>query len=129
MPKLEKNSPTELENVYYQKWNAGTQEGGSGVNVFIKIKDASVTLDSLYFRGQVTELKVKPNNHLLYVGRFKSNISASNDKSQESSDFPFELKDNEGVISYFKDNKVRYFKISNIEQRVTINYPSSPSNL
>ena len=32
--KLEKNAPTEFLDIYYQRWNAGIKEGGSGVNVF-----------------------------------------------------------------------------------------------
>jgi len=128
IPKLEKKAPTTIENVYFLKWNAGTQEGGSGINFFIETKDASVTFGSLYFRGQQAELKPKPNNDLLYLGCFKSNGNMSNDSIQESSNFPFQLKNNECVISYLKDNKVRYFKISNVIERQSINYPTSPQN-
>lgn len=125
IPKLQKEAPTEFETVYYQKWNAGTKEGGSGINVYIDIKDSLVTLDSVYFRGQATKLQHNPNNSSLYVGRFKFQVNDSIDNSKKPSHWTFQLEDNECVISYFEKQKVLYFKISNIKEREVINYPST----
>ena len=115
--KLQSKAPTTFENVYYQKWNAGTQEGGSGINVYLQSKKSSVQLDSIYFRGHKAKLQPDANNSLLYVGRFKSNDNTSN--------LPFKLEDDECVVSYVKANKVRYFKISNLNERKSLNYPSA----
>jgi len=117
IPKLEKNRPLTFETVYYQKWNAGTQEGGSGINVYLQSKKSSVQLDSIYFRGHKAKLQPDANNSLLYVGRFKSNDNTSN--------LPFKLEDDECVVSYVKANKVRYFKISNLNERKSLNYPNA----
>ena len=129
VPKLQKEAPTEIESVYYQKWNAGTKESGSGINVFIDIKDPLVTLDSVYFRGQATKLQQNPNNSSLYVGRFKVQVNDSIDNSKKPSHWVFQLEDNECVISYFEEQKVLYYKITNIVMRQSINYPSLPSKI
>ena len=117
--KLDKVAPTKFKDVYFQKWNAGIQEGGSGVNVFIKVEDESVALDSVYFRGKGTKLIVYPNNSILHIGKFTP---------QNNSTIPFKLKDDECVLSYSKGKKIHYFKISKIKEREILNYPSSPPN-
>ena len=118
--KLDKVAPTKFKDVYFQKWNAGIQEGGSGINVFIKTEDKSVTLDSVYFRGKGTRLIAYPNNLLLHIARFTALNSSS-------IPFPFNLKEDECIVSYLKNRKVHYFKISNIREHTTLNYPSTSS--
>lgn len=122
---LRKEAPTEFEDAYFQKWNSGIKEGGSGINVFIKTKDTSVILDSVYFRGKRTKLQINANNSTLYVGQFRSK---ANDDSNNALKIPFKLEDDECVISYFQDESVYYYKIMNIAERESINYPSLPSN-
>ena len=42
-----------IEAPYFQSWVAGAQGGGSGVDVFLPVKDLNnITPDSLHFRGQ-----------------------------------------------------------------------------
>ena len=116
--KLDKVAPTKFKDVYFQKWNAGIQEGGSGINVFIKTEDKSVTPDSVYFRGKGTRLIVYPNNLVLHIGRFTA---------LNTSSIPFNLKEDECIVSYLKNKKVHYYKISNIREHTIVNYPSTPS--
>ncbi len=120
MPKLEKETPFTVETVYYQKWNAGIKEGGSGVNVYIEINDTLIDLDSLYFRGQVAKLQSNTKDSLLYIGRLKSNVTTSS--------WPFQIQDDECVMSYLEHDKVHYFKISNIKEHKPLNYPKNSSN-
>ena len=40
---------------------------------------------------------------------------------------PFELNDDECVISYFVGNKTKYFKLKNIEERQSDKIPMSPN--
>ena len=43
--------------------------------------------------------------------------------------FPFKLENNEAVLSYEYHNKMYYYKISNIEEKQLIAYPSrNPNN-
>ncbi|WP_179021492.1 hypothetical protein [Winogradskyella forsetii] len=120
VPKLEKETPFIIETAYYQKWSAGTKEGGSGINLYIETKDTLKNLDSIYFRGQVVKLQPKPNNSLLYIGRFKSNVKTHS--------WSFQIQDDECVVSYLEHDKVHYFKISNILEHKPLNYPHTSSN-
>mgnify|MGYP000085434033 CR=1 FL=1 len=140
--KLQSKAPTTFENVYYQKWNAGVQGAGSGITLFIQTKDNSVVLDTVYFRGKAAQLETKPNTKNLYIGRFKTTTNAPKDiilsqnldeeiKNEieiEAPKFPFILNANECVVSYKLNAKKMYFKITNIKEQETVNYPSARPN-
>ena len=127
IPKLEKEAPTTFKAVYYQDWNAGIKEGGSGTNVYFELNDSSIVLDSIFFRSKVTELQRMPNSNLVYIGRFKFQKEDILNGVNEPTNWPFKIDDNDCIVSYSEDNKVHYFKISNIKGREPINYPGSPS--
>lgn len=138
--KLQQEAPTQFGDVYYQKWTAGIQSGGSGINLFIPVKDLNIELDSVYFRGNAAKLEVKSGEVIFYIGRFKTDfnqpkdIVMSSDPNEEYGNqldskatvIPFDLKDDECVISYIKDDKTLYYKISNIQQKEPLYYPSAP---
>ena len=140
--KLQTKAPTTFEDVYYQKWVGGVQGAGSGITLFIQTKDNSVVIDSVYFRGKTAQLETKPNTKNLYIGRFKTTTNAPKDiilthnldeeiKNEieiEAPKFPFILNTNECVVSYKKNDKTMYFKITNIKEQETVNYPSARPN-
>ena len=141
--KLQNEAPSKFGLVYFQTWVAGVSGGGSGLNLFIPVMDGSVRLDSVYFRGSVSKLEVKPSNPTLHIGRFDtgfnqakdiimhsdSNEEHTNKLSKPARMIPFELKDNECVVSYTKEGKVFYYKIPNVIQKPADNYPSAPPNI
>jgi len=140
--KLENKAPMEFGKTYAQNWVAGIKEGGSGINVFIPVKNVSVTLDSIFFRGQKAKLEFLKRDQAMYVGRFrtslnqKQDIILSSDMKEESKNrlpklkeiMPFEFNDDECIITYRKGNKTMYYKISNIKIEQPLNYPSASSN-
>lgn len=134
--KLQNEAPTTFGETYYQSWVAGVKGGGSGTNVFIEVKDENITLDSIYFRGKVSKFETKPSSPSLYIGRFKGNsnteektVISSNDNKVEAEDFPFKLKENECVVSYTENEKVKYYKISNLKKKPLEALPmSAPPN-
>lgn len=140
--KLQAKAPIEFGEVYAQKWVAGIKEGGSGINVFIPVNDNSIPLDSIFFRGKKVKMEFKKGDTIFYIGRFKTNanqqddIILSSDMSEESKNrlpqpkeqIPFELKDDECVVSYRQNNKTLYYKISNIKMKQPLHYPSAPPN-
>ncbi len=141
--KLQNDAPSAFGSVYFQTWIAGVSGGGSGLNIFIPVTDSSVRLDSVYFRGSVSKLEVKPSNPTLHIGRFNTGLNqanaiilSSNPKEEYTNTLPkvtpgipFELKDNECVVSYTQEGKVFYYKISNVIQKAAVNYPSAPPNI
>ncbi|MEZ4801615.1 MAG: hypothetical protein R2797_02500 [Gelidibacter sp.] len=143
--KLQEKAPFDLEEVYCQKWIAGVKGGGSGINLFLDIKNQipqNIQLDSAYFRGRVAKIELIEDKNTIYVARFdsdfnqKTDIVMSSDPNEEygnqapkiNGKFPFELKDSECVISFKEQNETKYFKIENIVERHLQNYPSAPTH-
>lgn len=124
-------------------WVSGVRGGGAGINVFISVAEEDETdikLDSVYFRGKSAKLETKPQNESLYIGRFKSDankgydIVMSGDTKQEygnkmpetNKDFPFDLNNDECVVSYKVGSKTKYFKIGNVVEKKPTEYPMAP---
>lgn len=139
--KFQEQAPLDISQVYFQKWIAGVEGGGSGLNIFIHVKETSPRLDSVYFRGKVINLEIEENG-LLYIGRFltslnqKKDLVMSNEPKAEYGNqapetlqkLPFDLSETECIISYQKGGKISYFKIENIVEKEMIAYPSAPPN-
>ncbi|MEO6348785.1 MAG: hypothetical protein ABIO60_12835 [Aquaticitalea sp.] len=143
--KLQTNAPMTFGKVEIQSWMAGVKGGGSGINLFIpvlKSSDQYIQLDSVYFRGKVAKLKLLNDQTSTYVGRFKGKFNQNEYQTKdpgnpmENSDqtlennqkIPFNLKDNECVVSYIIGSETQYFKIDNVVEKPTLHFPSSPPN-
>jgi len=139
--KLQKTPPVAFGETYFEQWVSGVAQGPSGINVFIELKDESIQLDSVYFRGRVAKFEVKPSNKLLFIGRFKNESKEktdrimSSDANEEygnivpeiSTKIPFELTQNECVISYKSDGKTKYYKVTNLVKKQSRDIPMSPA--
>ena len=139
---LQKEAPAIFDDVYFQKWTSGIQEGGSGINLHITIRhlNSQTSIDSVYFRGKGAALRTTQDQH--YLAEFKTAINQPNDivMSVDISDeygnqlpktetkIPFELNEDECVISYLQDRKRFYYKITNLLEKPALNYPSAPPN-
>ncbi len=140
--KLQEKSPVEFGDIHFQKWTAGVKGGGSGINLYIPVKNEMIKIDSIYFRGQVSKAEVKPKDSSLYIGRFDTkfnqskDIILSSDSMEEAKNklpvkdkpIPFELENDECVISYSKKGKTLYYKISDLKERAAEYYPSTQPN-
>jgi hypothetical protein len=124
--KFTKNAPIDSEEAYVQSWNGGIQEAGSGINIYIKTIDQSIRLDSVYFRGKSAKLVSSSKNSLLYKGSFKNENKTLKSLSK-SNRIRFNLKDNEAVVRYTEGQHTFYFKIANIKERQSLNYPTNES--
>jgi hypothetical protein len=131
--KLEAKSPVEIKEVYYKEWANPARYTGSGLNLYISLTSntSNIEVDSVYFRKK--QVKLEHIKEGLFVGKFKTNKNSPNDIIMSSDPkeeygntspkiekpFPFELQDNECVISYKERGKTKYFKLSNINKRQT----------
>lgn len=139
---IQQEPPIELGEVYFERWNAGVKGGGYGYNVFIPVKENKVQLDSIYFRDKSAKLTndKSPN---LYIGRFKVDTQVNEDfimssdpneeannqiKVPEKETIPFTLEPNQCIVSYIKNGKTQYFKIENVVEKPSVNYPSVKPN-
>lgn len=139
---LQEKAPLDIGEVYCQKWIAGVEGGGSGLNIFIPTKDSSIKLDSVYFRGKASKLESTVQDGIMYIGRFKGEANQMKDiiiSSEPNAEYnnpiprlpkkiPFGLKDNECVISYKVNHKTNYFRVVNIKEKDLLPYPSAPPN-
>lgn len=120
---------------YYQNWVAGVRGGGAGTDVYIHksvLKEKKV--DGIYFQNKVSKLAPPKEPNVFYVAHFKRAINQQemsglphNDQKSDS-EFPFELKYNEAVISYITEGKTSYFKLTNIVKKESLDYPSAPKH-
>ena len=136
---FEKNPPFTIKEAYFQKWAAGIKEGGSGVEVHLIMEtiNPNVKIQNIYFRTQILEVHKSLDNSNDYVAHLASNPKndivmdidpmkeAQNNPSQE---FPFELGENDTVVSYWSGGKINYFKIANLSEKERIAYPQSNPN-
>ncbi len=137
---LQKNPPFDLEKVYYEYWTSGVSGGGSGINVFIELKKEFVQLDSIYFRGKVVNLEVKPDNKKLFIGRIlyppsnkfdrrlsKESLNEYNNKAPiiEINTF-YNLEQDECVVTYESRGIIKYYKITNMVEKRSHDVPMTP---
>ena len=132
---LTKTPPFAISEAYYQEWLAGTPQGGSGYNVHILLGTLTdeVVIDSIYFRRMVVNAQRTSESEIRYVGNFKRsdrNIVMDSDPLKEVGNklpqpFPFELEDNQAVVSYFHYGTQRYFKIKKLDEKEVLAYPGT----
>lgn len=136
---FEENPPFQLKEVSFQNRFAGAQEFGKETEIFIHLQSIAdgVDMDSIYFRGKAEALKKDSTNPLKYTTLFRSKTKKSGimDKNAVKEmnnpvpdifpDFPFELQDNEAVVSYRKNKKTYYYKASELKEIQAVSYPSS----
>jgi hypothetical protein len=123
--------------VYYRHWVAGVRGGGSGTNVFIheSILEGKV-VDSIYFQNKVAKLIAPYKTNEFFTANFRRGLNQLKNPVLETDGgistkpieefFPFELGDNEAVISYFEKDEIRYLKIRNMVKEESLAYPSAP---
>ena len=139
--KLQEKAPTSFGKVYCQSWVAGARGGGSGIDIYIPVSDYSVKLDSVYFRGKKAKLTIQSDNNKVFVGRIKTDLNnekqdiiMSGDSKKEYGNklpelpekIPFELEDNQCVVSYQEDDITKYFKIENVVEKASTPMMSVP---
>ena len=122
---VQTNIPFSIEKATYNDWVAGVKGGGSGTNVIVTIKELdpnNIEVDSMYFRSRKVKVEIKGSS---YIGRFNSRLNQRQDKvlhSDSKKEFgnqvpevemkiPFELENNEAVISYKEKGKLKFYKI------------------
>ncbi|WP_223267158.1 hypothetical protein [Polaribacter sp. IC073] len=137
--KFVKNPSFKVEQAVYNNW-VGGQPGVTGTKLEIHLKNAaSINFDSLYFQNKITKVEViQLDDKLQLIGHFstskkqKNDIILDADPAKEFQNtppnlekFPFDLKDNEAILSYKKGKKTVFFKILNIKEVQAVAFPSA----
>jgi hypothetical protein len=137
---FDKNPPFTISKAYYQDWFGG-QPGSKGTFVQIELSGAiskDIVFDSVFFKDKATKLELnKATSIQVLKGNFISishkdrNIVMHSDPKEEmvnkargaTGQNPFEISDNECVISYLIKKKKHYYKVENLKKEKPIYYP------
>jgi len=133
---LQKNK---TPKVYYQHWTAGVRGGGGGINLVIsKSALPNITPIKAFFKNQEANIEHKKYD---FVARFKTtynqtkddnlqkeHLAKNNISKKHSKPFPFQLNDNEAVLSYLEKGNIKYLKLMHIPEKEMLAYPSAPPN-
>lgn len=138
--KFEDNPPFDVGFCYSQKWMAGTEQGGSGINLAFVIENIKegVQMDSVYFLSHKVALVTKPMSENRYFGYInlsgKPDMIMSGDGSDEygnpvpvvSETHDYKLTREQAVLQYTYDGKTYVTLINNVAQKEQQNFPSAP---
>ncbi|MCF6348142.1 MAG: hypothetical protein L3J20_07575 [Flavobacteriaceae bacterium] len=137
---FDKEAPFTISKAYYQDWVGGRQ-GSSGILITFEIASEiskDIVLDSLFFNYKICKLEARSfNKKYSITGNFSKNTyverniimdvdprkEMANKVPDVTINFPFELSDNECIISYIIKEKRHYFKVTNLKKEKTIFYP------
>ncbi|MES2805602.1 MAG: hypothetical protein V4652_08565 [Bacteroidota bacterium] len=123
-PEFQTEFPQEIQSAFYQKWVDGKQS--SGIDFYIEFKKslaANIKLEKIYFQNQELAIKGIVKNTFtahFYKENKKEDFILHKDPSKEYGNkapvvqkIKFDLKPNEAVLEYKKDDKTYFFKIIN----------------
>ncbi len=132
---LDAKAPSTITDSFYQEWIGG-RPGSKGTLLTIKMNNPKkkVVFDSIYFNHKAVKLtSTLDKNELTLIGNFvhstKNNLLTvdadpkkefGNKRPLASQKIPFELQQNEAVITYFINSKKRYFKLTQLKKRKAI---------
>lgn len=121
---LQKRAPAQFQNAYFTST-------GNSIKLYIPvvtIQTKQLKLDSVYFQGLKAALQQDDQQNGVYIAEFdtgKQDLIMSSDPKEEYANrmpqkaekIPFELLDDEAVIVFTQNNKVKYYKITGIVER------------
>lgn len=121
---MEKVNDIKLEEGFYVIIPPAIAEGSSSIKVTLNFKGfdkTTIELTGFYFRGSFIAMKEVANPYGI-----EGIVPENNSEIEE--DFPFELEPFEVVLSYKKDNKVKYAKYTVKKKKSLDDVPMSKSN-
>lgn len=136
--KFEENPPFKITSAIYNNWTGG-QPGNKGMTVNITYTSIyKIKFDSIYYSNKIVILessitKEKKMISANFVSPVKPDMILDKNTSKETQNvvpllkkFPFELKQNEAIISYIVKGKTKYFKVKSVKKGKSVFYPSAP---
>jgi hypothetical protein len=136
---FDKKSPVDFNKMYFQDW-VGGQPGSTGTLITLigKTPAAQIVFDSIYFNKNIAKVTTQTNDEVLTITANLVKINPkdrdlilSGDSKEEFGNkppkntpiIPFEMADNEAIVSYILKGKKRYFRVKDIPKKKTLYYP------
>jgi hypothetical protein len=125
---LQTEFPQEIQSAFYQKMKDGTDSGGTHFYIeFKKPFAANIKLKKIYFHNQESSFEEITKNtfvaHFYQINKKEDLILDIDPAKEYGNKVPviqkskFDLKRNEAVLEYKKDNKTQFFKITNLIEK------------
>ncbi|HEY9222293.1 MAG TPA: hypothetical protein VIO43_12040 [Lutibacter sp.] len=130
--KAQNEAPFKVLEASYTN-SVGEQTDLIRTTIRITINNKDIQLDNVYFRNNSASLKrVDSIENSLFIGSFTTSKTPHDlilhaDPKEEfgnkppvtASKLPFEIKENEAVVSYFYKDKINYYKILEVKEIVS----------
>lgn len=123
----------EVETIYFQKWNAGVQGGGSGINFYVIFKnhlDENFKLDQLKFESYEAKFEqVSDREFVAKIKTFENDILMDKNPEKEYGNIKPKntiLNTNEALLIFFNKETEKYYakRVQNIKEKPMLSYPS-----
>ncbi|CAM1349889.1 hypothetical protein [Tenacibaculum insulae] len=137
--KLNTNPPFTIKKASYKHITGGLP-GNSTLNLMIEFTATkTVDFEQVYFKNRVITPVIEQKQGKNYIaaryktstGRDRKDLSLNADPKKEFGNttksnvkIPFELKENEALITYKVNGKTQYYKIENIKKEKRVFMPS-----
>lgn len=132
--KLQEEPPAAIKQAYFTTYTGGVKGADSGYNLFIPVeKGAEIQMDTVYFRGRKAVIQQDSQDPDIYIASFRipsregkvPDLIMHEDPKKEYGNpvperlekMPFEMEKDEAIVRYTKNGKVKYFKITGIQNR------------
>lgn len=109
---FEERVPFKIKSVYFQEWFAGIEHGGTGYTLYLPVvqKGSDVSVEEVYFRNLKGRFYFQDGR---YIAILKNpNKSYVFTKVEKPENYPFDLKDNECVVTYVENDITKFYKMS-----------------
>ena len=122
---LQEKAPTNLGNAYY------TSQGDI-ITLYVPVSSIQanrVSLESVYFRNKKRNLVTNAENPGVYMAVFEMGkpdmIMSADPKEEYGNKMPqkeekmdFELNDDEAILIFTQNSKVKYYKLTGVKEKV-----------
>lgn len=117
--------PVQVSHAYFQDWTTDIKIGSSGTNIFLAnlTTKKGVTADNVYFRNLKGKL-VKGRS--LYYSQLVRMLPNSEGNKLMTENFPFQLANNQCMVSYTENGETKFIKIDNVQEREGVHYLDGP---
>lgn len=121
---LQERAPAQFNEVYYSYTSNGIQ-----LNIPVAaIQDERITMDAVYFHGMKSDLKQSEEKPNLYVANFRmgsDDMIMHEDPKEEYGNkppqlpkkSPFSIEDDEAILVFTQNDKIKYFKLTGIVEK------------
>ncbi len=124
------NLSDNIESVYYQKWIAGVQGGGSGINFHVNLNsplEENVKLEKVQFDTyEVAFEKISETEYIAKINTHQNDlILDENPKKEYGNEAPkVNLKPNEANLIFSINGKEVIHNLQNVKEKPMISYPT-----